>query len=198
MVLKKLELSKKYLAITVVVFILIIPLFFNVYTEFLFISDLNLFTLAYFLVGFVVLLVFGKMMNLFIFKGTSKEVMKHHDVVKALMNKDGRTILIIFFPLTMIMEEFTFRYYLIDFLLNSLKLDIVPAILISSIIFSLYHIHIWFRFKNFKIFVAYLMYSLFLGIYNGYILLSLGIFTCILTHSILVFISYYSLYKKLS
>ena len=192
------ELSKKYLAITIVVFILIIPLFFNIYTDFLIINELNLYNLAHLLIGFVVLLVFGKIMNHIMFKGTSKELMKQHDVVKALMNKDGRTILFIFFPLTMIMEELTFRYYLIGFLLNPLKLEILSAILISSVIFSLYHIHIWFRFKNFKIFVVYLMYSLFIGIYNGFILLSLGIFTCIFTHSILVFISYYNLYKKLS
>ncbi len=180
------------------VLILIVPLFFDIYTEFLVINNLSLFTLAYLLIGFVFLLVLGKVMEQFMYKGVSKETMKHHDVVNALLNKDGKIILSVFFPLTMIMEEFIFRYYLVGFLINQLKLGLILVILISSIVFSLYHIHIWFRFKNFKIFVAYLISSLFLGIYNGYILLSLGLFACIITHSILAFLLYYNLYKKLS
>ena len=195
---RKLELSKKNLTITFVVIILIVPLFFDIYTEFLFINDFSIFNLAYLLIGFVLLLVLGKVMEVFMYKGVSKEVMKHHDVINALLNKEGKIILLIFFPLTMIMEEFIFRYYLIGYLINQLKLEILIVILISSIIFSLYHIHIWFRFKDFKIFLVYLIFSLFLGIYNGYILLSLGIFACIITHSILVFLLYYNLYKKLS
>lgn len=195
---RKLELSKKYLTITFAVIILIVPLFFDIYTEYLFINDLSLFSLAYLLLGFVLLLVLGKVMEVFMYKGVSKENMKHHDVINALLNKDSKIILLVFFPLTMIMEEFIFRYYLIGYLINQLKLEILIVILISSIIFSLYHIHIWFRFKDFKIFVVYLIFSLFLGIYNGYILLSLGIFACIITHSILVFLLYYNLYKKLS
>jgi len=195
---RKLELSKKNLTITFAVLILIVPLFFDIYTEFLIINDFSIFILAYLLIGFVLLLVLGKVMEVFMYKGVSKEVMKHHDVINALLNKDGKIVLLVFFPLTMIMEEFIFRYYLIGYLINQLKLEILLVILISSIIFSLFHIHIWFRFKDFKIFVVYLIFSLFLGIYNGYILLSLGIFACIITHSILVFLLYYNLYKKLS
>ncbi len=195
---RKLELSKKNLTITFVVIILIVPLFFDIYTEFLFINDFSLFILAYLLIGFVLLLVLGKVMEVFMYKGVSKEVMKNHDVINALLNKEGKIILLVFFPLTMIMEEFIFRYYLIGYLINQLNLEILIVMLISSIIFSLYHIHIWFRFKDFKIFVVYLIFSLFLGIYNGYILLSLGIFACIITHSVLVFLLYYNLYKKLS
>jgi len=193
-----LELSKKYLTITFALLLLIFPLFFNIYTEFLIINEFNLYILAYLLIGFVFLLVLGKIMEYFMFKGTSKEILKQHDVVNALLNKDGKIILIVFFPLTMIMEEFIFRYYLIGMLLFELKLGIFLAILISSTIFSLYHLHVWFKFKNFKIFVAYLTYSLFLGIYNGFILLSLGIIACIITHSTLVFLSCYKLHKKIS
>ena len=192
------ELSKKYLTITFTVILLIVPLFFDIYTELLIVNDFSLFILAYVLIGFVFLLILGKAMEFFMYKGVSKESMKQHDVINALLNKDGKIILFVFFPLTMIMEEFIFRYYLIGFLINQLKLEIFSVLLISSVIFSLYHIHIWFRFKDFNIFVAYLISSLFLGIYNGYILLSLGIFACIIIHSILVFLLYYNLYKKLS
>jgi len=195
---RKLEFSKKYLTITITVVILTAPLFFGIYTEFLVINNFSLFIFAYLAIGFVFLLALGKVMEIFMHKGASKESMKRHDVINALLNKDSKIILFVFFPLTMVMEEFIFRYYLIGFLINQLKLEILLVILISSLIFSLYHIHIWFRFKNFNIFVSYFISSLFLGIYNGFILLSLGIFACIITHSILVFLLYYNIYKKLS
>ncbi|MHA1500085.1 MAG: CPBP family glutamic-type intramembrane protease [Promethearchaeota archaeon] len=188
----------KYLAITVVVILLIIPIFFGIYIDFLFISEFSLSIILFLLIGFVFLLGFGKMMEFLMYSEKSKELMKQHDVVKALMNGNDIIILLFFFPLTMVMEEFIFRYYLIGILLFELKLGIFLAILISSMIFSLYHLHIWYRFKDFKIFVAFLTYSLFLGIYNGFILLSLGIIACIITHSTLVFLSYYKLHKKLS
>jgi membrane protease YdiL (CAAX protease family) len=193
-----LYLSKKYLTITLAVIILLFPLFFGIYTEFLIINDFTLFTLAYLLIGFVFLLVLGKVMEHFMYKGASKETMKHHDVIDALLNKNGKIILFVFFPLTMIMEEFIFRYYLIGVLLNQLKLGLILAILISSTIFSLYHLHIWFKFKNLKILISYLISSFLLAIYNGYLLITLGIFMCIIVHTILVFILYYNLYKKLS
>jgi len=188
----------KYLAITVVVILLIFPIFFGIYIDFLFVSEFSLGIILFLLIGFVCLLGFGKLMEFFMYSEKSKELMKQHDVVKALMNGNDIFVLLVFFPLTMIMEEFIFRYYLIGMLLFELKLGLFLAILISSALFSLYHLHIWFRFKNLEIFIAYLSYSLFLGIYNGFILLSLGIFACIITHSILIFISYYNLYKKLS
>ena len=191
-------LSKKYLFITLAVIILIFPLFFGIYTEFLIINDFTLFTLAYLLVGFVFLLVLGKVMDHFMYKGASKETMKHHDVINALLNKNGKFILLVFFPLTMIMEEFIFRYYLMGLLLLQLKLGLILVILISSVVFSLYHLHIWFKFKNLKILISYLISSFLLGIYNGYLLITLGIFACIIVHTILVFILYYNLYKKLS
>jgi len=193
-----LYLSKKYLFITLAVIILIFPLFFGIYTEFLIINDFTLFILAYLLIGFVFLLVLGKVMEHFMYKGANKEIMKHHDVINALLNKNGKIILLVFFPLTMIMEEFIFRYYLMGLLLFQLKLGLILAILISSLIFSLYHLHIWFKFKNLKILIGYLISSFLLAIYNGYLLITLGIFVCIIVHTILVFILYYNLYKKLS
>ncbi|MHA1239780.1 MAG: CPBP family intramembrane glutamic endopeptidase, partial [Promethearchaeota archaeon] len=195
---RKLELSKKYLTITFAVILLIVPLFFGIYTEFLIVNDYSLFTLAYLLIGFVFLLVLGKVMEHFMYQGASKENMKHHEVIKALLNKNGKTLLFIFFPLTMIMEEFIFRYYLIGILLYQLKSGLFLAILISSVIFSLYHLHIWFKFKNLKILISYLISSFLLALYNGYLLITLGIFVCIIVHTILVFILYYNLYKKLS
>jgi membrane protease YdiL (CAAX protease family) len=242
-----LKFGKKYLAITIVVIFLIIPIFFGIYIDFLLVSELSIGILLFLLIGFAILLGLGKLMEILMYnpsekvfeplssqlgipgtsyriqrglingkwavrllKGNSiidsyvfrdeksKELMKQHDVVKALINGNDRIVLLVFLPLTMIMEEFIFRYYLIGILLNELKLGLILAVLISSVIFSLYHLHIWFKFKNLKILISYLISSFLLAIYNGYLLITLGIFVCIIVHTILVFILYYNLYKKLS
>jgi len=196
--LKDLNLGKKYLVITVVVILLIIPIFFSINIDFLIVSELSLGVVVFLLVGFVVLLAVGKMMEIFVYSKTSKELMKQHDVVKALLNGNDVKVLLVFFPLTMAMEELIFRYYLIGIFLYQLNVGIILAIIISSVIFSLYHLHIWFRFKDLKILISYLITSFLLGIYNAFILLTLGIFACIIVHIILVFILYFNLYKKLS
>ena len=188
----------KYLTIAVVVIFLIIPIFFGIYIDFLIVSELSLGVILFLLIGFVFLLGIGKVMEVLMFSERSKELMKQHDVIKALLNGNDIIPLLVFFPLTMIMEEFIFRYYLIGILLNQLKLGLFLAILISSLVFSLYHLHIWFKFKNSKILISYLISSFLLAIYNGFLLITLGIFVCIIVHTILVFILYYNLYKKLS
>jgi membrane protease YdiL (CAAX protease family) len=193
-----LKFGKKYLTITIVVILLIIPIFFGIYIDFLIVSELSLGVVLFLLVGFVFLLGLGKLMEFLMYSEKNKELMKQHDVIKALLDGNGRIVLLVFFPLTLIMEEFIFRYYLIGILLYQLKLVFLLAVLISSVIFSLYHFHIWFRFKDLKILISYLISSFLLGIYNAYILLTLGILACIIVHTVLVFILYYNLYRKLS
>ena len=190
--------GKKYLTIAIVVIFLIIPIFFGVYIDFLIVSELSLGVVLFVLIGFAFLLVLGKVMEHLMYSETSKELMKKHDVIKALLNGNDIKVLLFFFPLTMVMEELIFRYYLIGIFLYQLNAGTILAILISSVIFSLYHLHIWFRFKDLKILITYLITSFLLGIYNGYILITLGIFACVIVHIILVFILYYSLYQKLS
>ena len=197
-ILGDMKIGKKYLTIIVVVIILIIPIFFGVYMNLLTASGLSINTLIFLIVGFLILLGLGKMTEMFGYNEKSKEAMRKHDVVNALLNGEGIITLLIFFPLTMVMEELIFRYYLIGILLNELMVEFIPAIIVSSIIFSIYHIHIWFRFKDKAILVSYLISSLLLGIYNGFVLLTLGIFPCIILHTLLVFILYYNLYRKLS
>ena len=192
------KLGKKYLVIITTVIVLIIPIFFGIYADFLTISEFSLEVLLLLLIGFVLLLALGKVMEFLIYNGRSKELMKQHDVVNALLNGKGISTLLIFFLLTMVMEELIFRYYLVGILLYQLKLELILAILISSLIFSLYHLHIWFKFKNLKILISYLISSFLLAIYNAYLLITLGLFVCIIVHTILVFILYYNLYKKLS
>jgi len=188
----------KHFAIAVAVILLIIPIFFGIYTDFLIISEFSVCLILFLLIGFVFLLGLGKVMEFLLNSERTKELMKQHDVIKALMNGNDRIVLLVFFPLTMIMEEFIFRFYLIGMLYYQLKLGLILAVLISSVIFSLYHLHIWFKFKNLKILISYLISSFLLGIYNAILLITLGIFACIIVHTILVFILYYNLYKKLS
>jgi len=193
-----LKLGKKYLAITITDTLLIIPIFFGIYVDFLIASELSLEIVLFLLIGFVILLGLGKVMELFMYNDRSKELMKQHDVVSTLLNGNDKRVLLVFFPLTMIMEELIFRYYFMGLLLNQFMVGSIFAITISSIVFSVYHLHIWFRFKDFKILISYLISSFLLGIYNAYILLTLGIFACVIVHTILGFILYYNLYKKLS
>ena len=190
--------SKKYLTITLVVILLIVPIFFGIYIDFLIVSVLSLDVVLFLLVGFVVLLGLGKVMEVLLYNDRSRELMKQQDVVNALLNEKNIIALLVFFTLIMIMEELIFRYYLIGLLLNQLMIGIIPSIIVSSIIFSISHFHIWFRYKDIRITVSYFISSFLLGIYNAFALLTFGIFACIIIHTVLVFISYYNLYKKLS
>lgn len=122
--------------------------------------------------------------------------MRKHDVTNALINGNNRIVILVFFPLTMIMEELIFRYYLVGFLINSLNLEIVSVLFISSLIFSLYHIHTWFSFKNLTLLLINLLFPFLMGIYLGFVLLNFGIIACILIHSILAFSLYYSIYRR--
>ena len=192
------KLGKKYLAIISTVILLLIPIFFGIYANFLTVSEISLEIMLLLLIGFVLLLALGKVMEMFLYGKKSKEKMKQHDVIRAFLNEEGKIVLLVFFPLTMIMEELIFRYYLIGFLLSPLNLEIISTIMISSLIFSLYHVHTWFRLKDLKILISYLIFSFILGIYNAYLLFTLGIFACIIVHFSLVFMMYYNLYKKLS
>jgi len=154
--------------------------------------------MLFLLVGFVFLLGLGKIMEAFLYNDNSREILKQNDVVNALLNEKNIIAVLVFLTLIMILEELIFRYYLIGLLLNQLMIGIIPSIIVSSIIFSISHFHIWFRYRDIRITVSYFISSFLLGIYNAFTLLTLGIFVCIIIHTVLVFISYYDLYKKLS
>lgn len=190
--------GKKYIAITAVVILLIIPIFFGIYIDFLIVRFFSLEVVLLFLVGFVFLLGLGKIIEVLLYNDRSREKMKQNDVVNGLLNEKNIIVLLVFFTLIMIMEELIFRYYLIGLLLNQLMIGIMFSIILSSIIFSISHIHIWFRYRDIRITVSYFISSFLLGIYNAFALLTVGIFACIIIHTVLVFVSYYNLYKKLS
>jgi len=173
--------------------ILIIPFFFGINADFLFIKESNISVILTLIFFPIILLFLGKIIELALFDEKSIDILKKHDVINSLIN-NNKSVLFFFFPITILMEELIFRYYLTGFLFYHLGSQL--AILISSMIFSLYHIHIWFTFKNYKILISFLSYSFILGLYNGYIFLNIGIFPCIIVHYILVFIMYFDIYQK--
>ncbi len=189
---------KKYLTIIIVIIILIIPIVFGFYNEYLTYNVLTYYEILTIIVGFLILLLFGKLIELYAYDEKSIQIMKQHDVIDTLIENKNKSVLLVclFFLLTMVMEELIFRYYVIGFLLLQLKLEVFWGLFISSLIFSLYHIHTWFSYKSLRISIIYIGYSFIMGLFLGYILLMVGIFPCILIHSSLAFMMYFSIYKK--
>jgi membrane protease YdiL (CAAX protease family) len=190
------EHMRKYLIIALMCVILIIPMFFGTYLEYLFIREFTLIVIFNLISGFIIFLTINKLIVVYGYDSQSFEAIKKQDVIDAMISKNDKAVIWIFLPMTMLFEELIFRYYMIGFLLNQGGLNIISAILISSLAFSLYHIHTWFRFKNLRILLIYLGNSFLLGLFNGYILLTLGLIPCILIHFVLVLIQYYHLYKR--
>ncbi len=186
---------KKSTVISIISVVLIIPILFGVYTENFIVRDADLYTILLLILGFSLLLFIGKIINFFGFNNYDIEIMRRHDVINAFIN-NNRIVLWIFFPVTMIMEELIFRYYLISFLATTLQLKIILSILISSIAFSLYHIHTWFSYKSQAILLINLSYTLLLGLYLGYLFYTLGFIVCILIHYLIALYLYYNLYRK--
>ena len=146
--------------------------------------------------GLVVVLSIGEITDNYGFTRESLKIMKEHDVLHALINKENRLMILFLFILTMVMEELIFRFYLIGFLTQTLGLSIIVVLFMSSISFSLYHIHMWFSYRDLRILVIYLSNSFLLGLFLGFIFVTLGFVLCILFHSLLGFLFYFNLYRR--
>lgn len=188
------DLQIKNLIKIITTLILLVPLFFGINSEYLAIKYLNFIIILIILIGIICGLILGLLIVKYAFQNEKLERMKSHEVVRGIKNKDVR-VLFIWFPLTMVMEELIFRYYITGFLAQIINPD--QTIFISALIFGLYHIHIWFGFKNYEIVVSYIGYSFLLGLFLGFIFLNLGIFPCIVIHLFLVLIIYYSIAQKI-
>jgi membrane protease YdiL (CAAX protease family) len=190
------EHMRKYLIIALACVFLIIPMFFGIYLEYLFIREGGLVVIFNIILGLAIFLILNRLIVVYGYDSQSFGAIKKQDVIDAMISKNQKAVIWIFLPMTMLFEELIFRYYMIGFLLNQGGLNMFSAILISSIAFSLYHIHIWFRFKKLRILLIYLGDSFLLGLFNGYILLTLGLIPCILIHFALVLIQYHNLYTR--
>jgi hypothetical protein len=191
------EFENKHYLIIICVILCVIPLFFGIYINYLSISQFNLQILALIISSIIFLYLFGKFLERYVYKDILLDIIRKHDLISALIQKNNNLVLYFFFPLTMIMEEFIFRYYSIGLLQNVINLGIFESVIISSLIFSLYHIHFWFKFKNFLITIIFISYSFFLGLINGFVLLTIGLPFCIIIHYLLAFISYFNLSNKI-
>ena len=194
---RTMEKIRKYAILGFILIALLIPMLFGIYIEYLFIRELNYTVIFIVIFGLFIFLILDKLIAIYGYNYQSFNAIKEQDVIIAFTSRNDKAVICgIFLPMIMIIEELIFRYYMIGFLLNQVRLDVISAILISSIIFSLFHIHIWFRFKNLKLLLINLGDSFLLGVFNGYILLTLGLIPCILIHYILVLILYYNIYKR--
>jgi len=171
-------------------------MFFGVFLDYFTIKELNWFIIFIFIIGISVLLFLGKIVETFGYNNKNVEVIRKQDVVNALILQDNRIIIWIFFPIIIVIEELVFRYYIIGILVDLLNLESIIAIFISSLAFSLFHIHIWFRYKNLTILLINIGYPFLMGIYIGYIFLKLGIIPCILIHYIIALSLYYNIYRR--
>jgi membrane protease YdiL (CAAX protease family) len=177
----------------IIVIILLLPLFFGYNIQYLFFNPLN--TLHFIIIscGTIILLLFGYFFITPFINPQQLEEIKKHEVIDAFLRKDY-SALYMGFLLSMILEELIFRFYIGGILIDYFALYLV--VLLSSIIFSLYHIHIWFAFKNIRITLMYIGFSFLLGILNGFVLFSLGLFFCIILHYGIVLLCYWKIYTQ--
>lgn len=121
---------------------------------------------------------------------------ENHAVVAGLKTKQLMPVWISF-PITIIFEELLFRGIILVELSNINIISQKYAILLNGIIFSVYHIHIWFSFKNKKITQVFLIFSLWLGIILGFFLFEIGLFGVIFLHWLFAFAIYIHISKKI-
>ncbi|MFX1309236.1 MAG: type II CAAX prenyl endopeptidase Rce1 family protein [Promethearchaeota archaeon] len=187
---------RKYIILCGLLIILTTPMFFGVYLEYFTIKELDWFIIVIFIIGLLVLLFLGKIIEIFGYNNKNVEVMRKQDVINTFINKNNKIIIWFFFPIIIIIEELIFRYYSLGILVHVLELDSIIAIPISSLIFSLFHIHIWFRYKNLTILLINLGYPFLMGLYIGYVFLKLGIIPSIIIHYTIALTLYYNIYRR--
>jgi hypothetical protein len=187
---------RKYVILSSLLIILTIPMFFRVFVEYLSIKEINWCVILIFVIGLLMLLFLSKILETFAYNKKNIGVIRKQDVMNALINRNNKLIVWLFFPMIIIIEELIFRYYVFGILVQLLELETFIAILLSSLVFSLFHIHVWFRYKNLEILLVNLVYPFLLGLYLGYLFLKLGIFPCIVIHFLIALSSYYNIYRK--
>jgi len=191
-----LEKIRKYTLISITFILLIVPIFLGIYNEYFFIRELDVNVVLILIFGFIIFLIIGKIVEVFVYNDENIGVIKKQDVIYAFISKKNLVFIWVFFLIIMIIEELIFRFYSIAILINQVQLEALVAVFISSSVFSIFHIHTWFSYRNVRILLVNLIFPFFLGLFNGYIFLTLGIIPCIVIHYIIVLNLYYNLYKR--
>lgn len=156
--------------------------------------DLVLLDLFWLLIACAVLLSFGLIIFMKLLPKDKLNMLVNHNIVRAIASKDYGFIFYRFLFI-MVFEELVFRYYLM------VGLGIVlgggfPTILLSSLIFAAYHVHMYKKLPSKIILGCFITFSFFLGLVLGYALHITGIFCCILIHFVMVIIIYYAIARK--
>lgn len=187
---------RKYTLIVIIFIILIVPTFLGYYWEYFFIREFDVYVVLILIFGFIIFFIMGKLIEIYAYNDNRIEVLKKNDIINAFISKKNRIVIWIFFPIIMIIEELIFRFYIITILINQVELEALVAVFISSLVFSLFHIHTWFSYRSLRILLVNLIFPFLLGLFNGYIFLTIGIIPCIIIHYIIVLNLYYNLYKR--
>ncbi|MBD3196255.1 MAG: CPBP family intramembrane metalloprotease [Candidatus Lokiarchaeota archaeon] len=147
------------------------------------------------IISFLILLFIGLLIVYFGFSRECLEIMENHEVVNGLL-RGQFNVLYLSFLITMIMEELIFRYLIIK-ILKYVFLEEFIVILISAVIFSLYHIHIWFEFKKFRITLSYISFSFLVGLFLNNVFYRLGLLFCIILHYVIALFVYFLLSRRI-
>ena len=188
---------QKYLIIIILDVILLIPIYFGLFTRYLLIKEFNFSILLTLIISIIFFIAFSLIIQKYGYDKSTISLMVNHDVTSTLVGNGNKMILFLFFPLTMLMEELLFRYYLIGFMETILHLDVIVIVLLSSLIFSVYHLHFWFRFKNVRLTMIFIIGSFVMGIFLSFILMTLGLIFCVVVHFTLAILMYYNLANKI-
>ena len=190
------EKIRKYTLISITFILLIVPIFLGIYNEYFFIRELDVNVVLILIFGFIIFLIIGKIVEVFVYNDENIGVIKKQDVIYAFISKKNLVFIWVFFLIIMIIEELIFRFYSIAILINQVQLEALVAVFISSSVFSIFHIHTWFSYRSIRILLVNLIFPFLLGLFNGYIFLTMGIIPCIIIHYTLVLNLYYNLYKR--
>lgn len=186
----------KAILIIVLIFLSLIPIFFGYNVHYIIILSFNPIQFLYVLAGIVLLFLLGRVIFSKVIDEKSISKMKDHELIESFINRNEKWVKWFIFPLTMLMEELLFRFHAITIIIDLINLNSTLAVLISSSIFSIYHIHFWFRYNDVRIFISYLILSFFLGLLNGYVFIHYGLIICFIIHYGLAFELYFYLYRK--
>ena len=186
----------KDVIIIIVVIIAIIPLIYGYNLQSIAIITCNFNLIAVLALGLVILFLLGRLIFSTLLDEKSISLMENHDMIDSFIKKNQKWTKWFIFPLTMLMEELIFRFYAISIIINLIKLNPFFAIIISSSIFAVYHIHFWIRLKNFRIFISFFILSFLLGLLNGYAFIYFGLLACFFIHYGMAFELYFYLYRK--
>ena len=186
----------KDVIIIIVVIIAIIPLIYGYNLQNIAIITCNFNLIAVLALGLVILFLLGRLIFSTLLDEKSISLMENHDMIDSFIKKNQKWTKWFIFPLTMLMEELIFRFYAMSIIINLIKLSPFFAIILSSSIFAVYHIHFWIRLKNFRIFISFFILSFLLGLLNGYAFIYFGLLACFFIHYGMAFELYSYLYRK--